>query len=96
MLDKLMFWKKQPVSKTKKAQAEEVARAVQMIVDSGYSSEGRIYRINFIRGIFVGMGSAVGGIIALTFILWVLSLFSELPIFGGIVETIQNTIDARL
>ncbi|MEM6997613.1 MAG: DUF5665 domain-containing protein [Patescibacteria group bacterium] len=92
---RLRFWKKDPPAlKSKQKQAEDVAKAVQMIIDSGYSSEGRIYRINFIRGIFVGLGSAIGATLVLGFVLWVLSLFSEIPIFGGIVETIQNTIDA--
>ncbi len=94
----LTFWKQEDKKSTRqirKKQQEDAAKAITTIIESGYSSHHRIYRVNFVRGIFFGLGSALGATFVLGAVLWVLSLFGELPIFGGIVETIQNTIDAN-
>ena len=98
MLDRLQFWKKQTKLSPKQASKKELhdtARAVHTIVESGYISHGRIYRVNFIRGVFFGLGSALGATVLFAVLIYILSFFDSLPLIGGFVDVVQNTLDNR-
>lgn len=58
-----------------------------------YHERGRIYKVNFFRGIFFGIGSAIGGTIAIAIILWILSLFVNFPVIGDFFKDAQNNIE---
>ncbi|MDB5177685.1 MAG: hypothetical protein JWO61_68 [Candidatus Saccharibacteria bacterium] len=51
----------------------------------------QVYLMNFIRGIFFGLGSALGASVVIALILWLLSLFTDIP--GGIGDFIQSIIN---
>lgn len=51
----------------------------------------QVYLMNFIRGIFFGLGSALGATVVIGLILWLLNLFTDVP--GGIGDFIQQIID---
>lgn len=72
---------------------EKLGRTLESIFEGGYINHFRVYKINFIRGLFFGLGSVLGGTIILALIIWVLSLFAEIPFVGDIAETIRSTID---
>lgn len=55
------------------------------------SSRAQIYKVNFIRGIFLGVGTVIGGTLVVALILWILSLLVDIP--GGIGDFIQNIVD---
>ena len=60
-----------------------------------YRNRGRIYGINFIRGIFFGFGSILGGTILIAIVIALLSLLVQIPgglgdFFRWVIETIQN------
>lgn len=50
-----------------------------------------IYWLNFVRGIFFGLGSVIGGTILIAVALTVLNLLVDLP--GGIGEFVKSIID---
>jgi hypothetical protein len=52
----------------------------------------QVYLMNFIRGIFFGFGSVLGATVVIALLVWLLSLFSDIP--GGIGDFIQQIIDA--
>ncbi|HEU5122404.1 MAG TPA: DUF5665 domain-containing protein [Candidatus Saccharimonadales bacterium] len=54
----------------------------------------QIYKMNFVRGIFFGLGSVLGGTVVIAFIVWVMSLFVNLPGIGNSVEKVQDTIQS--
>jgi hypothetical protein len=54
-------------------------------------SRAQVYRINFIRGLFFGFGSVIGGTLVVGIIVWLLSRFVDLP--GGIGNFIQYVVD---
>lgn len=56
-----------------------------------HSSRTKVYRMNFLRGIFFGVGTAIGGTIVIALVVWVLDLFTGVP--GGIGEFIQQVVD---
>ena len=51
----------------------------------------QVYLMNFIRGIFFGLGSALGATVVIALIVWLLSLFTDIP--GGIGDFIQGIIN---
>jgi hypothetical protein len=52
----------------------------------------QIYVMNFIRGIFFGLGSAIGATVVIALLVALLNFFTDLP--GGIGGFIQSIIDA--
>lgn len=50
-------------------------------------SRVQIYKMNFIRGIFFGVGSVLGGTVVVAALLWVLSLLVDIP--GGVGDFIK-------
>ena len=53
-------------------------------------SRAQVYKMNFLRGIFFGIGSAIGATLVLALIVWLLSFFVDLP---GVGHTVQNIKD---
>lgn len=58
-------------------------------------SRTQVYKMNFVRGIFFGLGSVLGGTIIIALVLWLLSWLTDIP--GGIGDFIQfvvNTVES--
>lgn len=71
------------------------ARMAEELFYDLYKDRKRIYKINFFRGIFFGVGSALGGTIVLAIVVWVLSLFVNFPVVGEVFEDAQHSIEQR-
>ncbi len=54
-------------------------------------SRVQVYKMNFIRGLFFGFGSVIGGTLVVGTIVWLLSLFVDLP--GGVGSFVQYVVD---
>lgn len=52
----------------------------------------QVYWVNFVRGIFFGLGSLIGATVVVAFIIWVLGQFAGF--FPSIGNYIQQLIDA--
>ena len=50
-----------------------------------------VYWLNFIRGIFFGVGSVLGGTIVIALVVWLLSWLTDIP--GGFGDFIQYIVD---
>jgi len=57
-------------------------------------SRADVYKINFVRGIFFGLGSVLGGTIVVAIFIWLLSLFVDLPGIGNGIQQLQQTIQS--
>ena len=57
-----------------------------------YQHRRRVYRVNFIRGMFFGMGSVLGGALIVMVIVWMASMFTEYPFISQILESLKNSI----
>jgi hypothetical protein len=55
-------------------------------------SRVEIYKMNFVRGIFFGLGSVIGGTVIIAVALWLLSLFVDIPGIGHSAEQLQQTL----
>ncbi len=49
---------------------------LEQLYDDHYANRWRIYKINFVRGIFFGFGSVLGATIVVSLLIWVLSLLN--------------------
>lgn len=77
-----------------KSDNEKGARAA-VLEDLFYDfnrSRIQIYKMNFVRGIFFGLGSVLGGTLFVGLLIWVLSLFGD--IFPPLAHFVNGVIDA--
>ncbi len=68
-------------------------KVIEELFNDFNRSRFTVYKMNFVRGIFFGFGSVVGGTLVVTIFVLLLNLFVDLP--GGIgnfIESIQNSI----
>ena len=60
-----------------------------------HRSRAEVYKMNFFRGIFMGVGTVIGGTVVIALLVWVLSWFVNIPGIGGTAEQIQQTIQSE-
>lgn len=73
-------------------QYEELGRIVASVYETGYLDHAKSYKMSFFKGLFQGLGGAIGATILLAVLIWVLSLFSQVPLVGRFTENIRNTV----
>ena len=56
-----------------------------------HSSRKEVYTMNFVRGVFFGFGSVLGGTLVVALLIWVLSWLADIP--GGFGDFIQYIVD---
>lgn len=77
------------------ANVKDAPRAVlEDLFEDYFTHRYRIYKLNFIKGIFLGLGSVIGGTIMVALLIWVLSFFNQLPFIGDFVNTVTNSIQS--
>ena len=54
-------------------------------------SRFKVYRMNFIRGIFFGLGSVIGGTVVIALLVWLLSVTGS--IIPGVADFVEQIID---
>jgi len=83
---------KNPVKKIKNS-AEDGARQamVENLFYDFYKKKWHVFGMNFIRGIFFGIGSVLGATVVLAGFVWLLSWLVDIP--GGVGEFIQYVVD---
>lgn len=59
-----------------------------------YHHRYQLYWMNLLRGIFFGFGTVIGGTLFVALLLWLLSLFGQVPLIGDFIKTLQSSIDA--
>jgi uncharacterized membrane protein YczE len=57
-------------------------------------SRVQVYKMNFFRGIFFGLGSVLGGTIVVALLAGILSLFVHLPGIGNSIQQAQHSIES--
>ena len=94
-----MVQKKSPSSIKEHIKKDQVAGAqrdlLEQIFDDHYRFRWRVYKMNFFRGIFFGFGSVLGATILVGLTLWIISLFTELPLIGNFFENTQSSLEKR-
>lgn len=80
---------------TDKKDYEEIGRMVAAIYESGYIDNSKSLKMSFIKGMFQGFGGVLGATLLVALLIWLLSLFSEIPFVGRVTEQVQDTIQSQ-
>lgn len=78
--------------KVNKIDPKVAAQALEYLMSAQYISRKKLYFENFVRGIFFSIGSVVGVAVAVTLILWILTLFDNLPFIGDAVDAVEKAL----
>lgn len=65
---------------------------LEELFNDWYFRRHEIYKMNFIRGLFFGFGSAMGGTLLIAILLWIISLFVNFPLVGDLFQDAQDTL----
>lgn len=88
--------KKKPsfIERTKNKQKVEAgATLLEELFRDMYMKRWHIYHVNFVRGIFFGFGSVIGGTILIAILIWVLSQFGALvPAASEFIQQVLDTL----
>lgn len=75
-----------------KAEYEQIGRSLETVIAIGYADKKRMLINSFLRGIATGLGSVVGATIIFVLLVWTLSLFSDIPLIGDVIQNAKTTI----
>jgi uncharacterized BrkB/YihY/UPF0761 family membrane protein len=78
------------ISTEKKRLATEHEAFLEDMFNDIYSKRRRIYGVNFVRGLFFGLGTFLGGTVVVALLVWILSRFIDWPFIEKIVEALQR------
>lgn len=70
-----------------------MGRQLEELYDAVRPDRRALYWTSFWKGIFRGVGSVIGATIVIALLLWLLSLFSELPLIGDFMDSLRGTIE---
>jgi hypothetical protein len=60
------------------------------------SSPWRVIWVNFLAGMFKGLGTIVGASIVIALIIWVLSLFKQIPFLGSYAKDMEAVVEGYI
>lgn len=94
-----LFKKKQTKTITKtldKKRSDEyevIGKLVVDLYDSVNPAKATLYRVAFFKGILTGVGGVIGATVVIAVLIWVLSWFDSVPLIGGFVDSLRDTIE---
>jgi hypothetical protein len=77
------------------AEYEKLGRMLENIYETGYIDQNQAYKHSFIKGLLGGLGGVIGATIVVALVIWLLSLFKEIPLVGPVVDSVRHTINNR-
>lgn len=67
---------------------------IEELFNDYYDDRRNVYKMNFIRGIFFGLGTVIGGTIVVAAIVWGLSFFVDIPGIGDTAQQVQQSLES--
>jgi hypothetical protein len=71
---------------------EDLGRQFVAVYDSLNPNRKAVYRTSLVKGLISGLGGVVGATVGIAILLWVLSLFDQIPFIGHFVDAIKHTL----
>lgn len=87
--------KRQKKSKNPQQAYEELGRMLVNIYESGYIDKNKSYKMSFIKGLLSGFGGVLGATILVGLLIWILTLFSNVPLLNRVVENVRQTLQSQ-
>lgn len=69
----------------------EIGKKMMYYYQTGFISYKQSLKYTFVRGVVYGFGLFLGGTIVVAIVLWLLSLFDQVPFINHIINTLQNS-----
>jgi hypothetical protein len=86
---------KKAAQKTARSERMNARRSLlEELFNDFYDDRRNIYKMNFFRGIFFGLGSVLGGTVVIAALVWILSFFVDLPYIGPSLQQAQSQIQS--
>lgn len=79
-----------PTKSSRQAEQLELGKKLQQFYELGYVNKKQAITFSFYKGLASGLGAFLGGTIVIGLLLWLLSLFDQLPFASHIVESIRQ------
>lgn len=67
---------------------------IEEIFNDIYAHRLRIYWVNFLRGVSFSVGGIIGATVVIAIVIWLLSLFSNVPVIGNFFHQTQQTLQS--
>lgn len=87
---------KKVVTKLSDKDYQNLGKAIEQIIQKDYVdlalNKKRLIMTKLIAGLAAGFGGVIGATVVVALLLWLLSLFNEVPFFGKIFEGLHSTI----
>ena len=72
----------------------KLGKMLREFSEMGVMDRKELLWVSFLRGLAQGFGAIVGGTILVALLLWILSLFSQVPLIGPAVDNISETVNS--
>lgn len=83
---------KKPLSQK---EADNAAKALEILFASEYVSKKKLYIANFWRGVFFSVGGILGAAVVISLLLWILSFLHHVPLVGPVSENIKQSVQQQ-
>lgn len=74
---------------------QELGHQLANIYNLGYANRKKAYWFSLVKGILTGLGGVIGATVGIALLIWILSLFTEIPLIGHFLDNLQNTLNQR-
>lgn len=74
---------------------EALGKMLVNIYETGYLDHKQTYKMSFLKGLVGGLGGVLGATIVVALLLWILTLFQDIPLIGRFLESIKQTVQSR-
>ncbi len=83
-----------PAKPSKQKEFEKLTQSLMVIFESGFINKRELFKTSFMRGVLTGFGGVIGATVMIAILVWVLSLFSSVPLLGRFLESLQHSLNA--
>lgn len=85
--------KKQQEEDVLKRNHDDIAKALEILFATDYINKKKLYVSNFLRGMAFSAGGIIGATLVIGILIWILSIFDNIPIIGPLFESTRQTIE---
>ncbi len=72
---------------------DDIAKALEILFASDYIDKKKLYLNNFVRGMLFSAGGIIGATLVIAILVFLLSLFDNIPVVGPLFENTRETIE---